>query len=210
MHDDEDVISSRVKKFNVTLLGYSLSNFEKNGKTFLSGCGLLIGEEKNKKKFVKDLKKDKRIRKFELKDDFFVALIVRPELASVKEIVAKPSFIYPKPVTILPSGEEIWEFASWDRKSLMNKVHIAEKRYNAKLLKIENKKLGTLAVFNIIPELTKKQRKAIEIAAKQGYYEYPRKSELRELAKKDGVSLSTFQAHLRKAENKLLLDFLKK
>ncbi|PIO07661.1 hypothetical protein COU59_03060 [Candidatus Pacearchaeota archaeon CG10_big_fil_rev_8_21_14_0_10_34_12] len=209
IYDENDMISSRAKKFNVTILGYSLSNFEKRGKIFLSGCGLLIGEDKNKKKFIEDLKKDKRVKKFEINEDFFVTLITRPELTSIKEIIAEPSFIYPKPIVILPTGEEIWEFASWERKPLMEKIKISEKKYNAELLKIENKKLGTLAIFNIIPELTKKQKNALEIAAKSGYYEYPRKTELRELAKVEGISLSTFQAHLRKAENKLLLNILK-
>lgn len=209
MKDENDPITSRVKKFNVTVLGYLLSRFKKGNVVYLSGAGLLIGSEENKKAFVKDMKRDKTIKKIELNGDYFITLRAIEGLKSVEETIVDPSLIYPKPITILPSGEEIWEFASWDRSILMKKVNLAKKRYNAKLLRIENKKLGTLAILNVVPELTSKQKKAIEIAMKHGYYDYPRTAGLRKLAKIMGISFSTYQAHLRKAEARLLSYTLK-
>ena len=55
-----------------------------------------------------------------------------------------------------------------------------------------------------MPKLTKNQKKAIEIAYNSGYYTYPRKMSLEDLAKIAGIGISTFQEHLRKAEMKLL------
>jgi predicted DNA binding protein len=60
------------------------------------------------------------------------------------------------------------------------------------------------------PELTDKQKTAIELAIKNGYYEYPRKIELKKLAKIMKVSYSTYQAHLRKAEKSLIPFFFEK
>jgi len=59
-------------------------------------------------------------------------------------------------------------------------------------------------MVNVMPKITEKQRRAIDLAIKKGYYEYPRKTTLKSLAKTMNISYSTFQAHLRKAEQKLL------
>jgi hypothetical protein len=40
----------------------------------------------------------------------------------------------------------------------------------------------------------------------RGYYEGPRKTSLRELAEQTAVARSTYEEHLRKAENKLLTN----
>jgi len=42
---------------------------------------------------------------------------------------------------------------------------------------------------------------------RHGYYTWPRKADLGVLARQAGVSVSTFQEHLRKAEAKLLPFF---
>jgi predicted DNA binding protein len=42
------------------------------------------------------------------------------------------------------------------------------------------------------------------MAIKNGYYNYPRKTSIEKLAELSGLSFSTFHAHLRKAEQRLL------
>jgi hypothetical protein len=54
-----------------------------------------------------------------------------------------------------------------------------------------------------------KQREAVELAIQHGYYDYPRKVEVQELAKMAKLAFSTYQAHLRKAERKLIPASLK-
>ena len=70
--------------------------------------------------------------------------------------------------------------------------------------------MENLGVLNILPKLTEKQEKAVYLAIKSGYYEYPRKTDVKGLAFKEGLSFSTFQEHLRKAENKLIPFAIKK
>jgi len=60
-----------------------------------------------------------------------------------------------------------------------------------------------------MPSLTKGQKRALEIATQNGYYDFPRKSELKNLAAEAGISLSTFREHLRKAEKKIMPDLVK-
>ena len=47
----------------------------------------------------------------------------------------------------------------------------------------------------------------MNLAIKHSYYDYPRKIELEKLADIMKISYSTYQAHLRKAEKKLLPFF---
>ncbi|HIH22568.1 TPA: hypothetical protein HA238_02480 [Candidatus Micrarchaeota archaeon] len=56
--------------------------------------------------------------------------------------------------------------------------------------------------------LTPKQRYAIVSAISMGYYEWPKKANLEELAAKLGVKRRTLQENLRKAEGKLLPKLL--
>ena len=41
------------------------------------------------------------------------------------------------------------------------------------------------------------------------YYNFPRKTELKDMAKEAGISLSTFREHLRKAEKKIMPDVIR-
>ena len=52
--------------------------------------------------------------------------------------------------------------------------------------------------------LTDRQLAALQLALERGYYEQPRKTSLRDLAEQTAVARSTYEEHLRKAENKLL------
>ncbi|MFX0117303.1 MAG: helix-turn-helix domain-containing protein [Candidatus Hodarchaeota archaeon] len=60
----------------------------------------------------------------------------------------------------------------------------------------------------VLQQLTAKQREAVIEAYKSGYYEIPRKINITELAERAGVSTSTFDEHLRKAEQKLMQHIL--
>ncbi len=81
---------------------------------------------------------------------------------------------------------------------------------NAKLIFIKEKQIKNISIIQQQPELTDKQKTALELAIKNGYYKYPRKIELKRLAKLMNLSYSTYQAHIRKAEQKLLPFFFDK
>lgn len=61
-------------------------------------------------------------------------------------------------------------------------------------------------VDQLFEELTERQLAALRLALEHGYYEQPRQTSLRELAEQTSVARSTYEEHLRKAENKLLTN----
>ncbi|QLG50317.1 helix-turn-helix domain-containing protein [Natrinema halophilum] len=61
-------------------------------------------------------------------------------------------------------------------------------------------------VDQLFEDATERQLAALRLALERGYYEQPRKTSLRELADQTAVARSTYEEHLRKAENKLLTN----
>jgi predicted DNA binding protein len=78
-----------------------------------------------------------------------------------------------------------------------------------RLMYIKRKEVSDFFLVNVMPKMTSKQRKAIELAIKNGYYDYQRKVTLKTLSRIMRLSYATYQAHLRKAEQKLI-PFLSK
>ncbi|MGM0592223.1 MAG: helix-turn-helix domain-containing protein [Halobacteriota archaeon] len=61
-------------------------------------------------------------------------------------------------------------------------------------------------VDQLFEDVTERQMAALRLALESGYYEQPRKTSLRELADQTAVARSTYEEHLRKAENKILTN----
>ncbi|WP_254768594.1 helix-turn-helix domain-containing protein [Salinilacihabitans rarus] len=80
---------------------------------------------------------------------------------------------------------------------LLSKTAIAEQRISHSML---------APVDQLFEGLTDRQLAALQLALENGYYEQPRGTSLRELAERTAVARSTFEEHLRKAENKLLTN----
>jgi hypothetical protein len=62
--------------------------------------------------------------------------------------------------------------------------------------------------YDIMSTMTEKQKEALTVAQRHGYYQYPRAISTEELAKKLGLTKTTLIEHLRKAENALISDVL--
>jgi hypothetical protein len=58
--------------------------------------------------------------------------------------------------------------------------------------------------YQVLPQLSEKERLVLTAAIGSGYYEYPRRTSATELADKLGYSKSTLIEYLRKAENKVM------
>ncbi len=198
--NEKNIFIQLTRKYNITLTGYPLSYFKEKDRLLLFVAGNVFGEDKNKEKALEALKKDERIREIETKKDFLIGLIEQPLFT---EPFYDPEIIHVKPVFVSSEGYQDWEIASWNREKLSKVIEVS-KKIQGKLLKLRQEKISNISIRSIFPELTSKQKKAFELALKNGYYEFPRKTELKELAKEFGVSISTYQAHLRKAERKIM------
>jgi len=198
------LIGSKASKYNVDLFGFPLSYHYEKRWVIVQIAGTMFGDEKNKKDFIKSLKKEKRAINLELKNDFLIGVIKEPIYS---RCIYNKDIIHISPAFISREGYEVINAGSFDRKKLMNLVELFEKKYGGKLISVQKKKIGSISVVRVHPELTEKQKKAMELAIKHGYYHSPRKIDLKRLARLSGLSFSTYQVHLRKAEEKLIPYF---
>ena len=76
--------------------------------------------------------------------------------------------------------------------------------FEVELIYIKETKLADIFLPHSYPRLSPKQKEAIELAVKQGYYQYPRKIDLEKLAEIAKVKRQTYQENLRRAEKKLI------
>ena len=80
---------------------------------------------------------------------------------------------------------------------VLSKTSVSERRVPHSML---------TPVDQLFEDVTDRQLAALRLALESGYYEQPRKTSLRELADRTSVARSTYEEHLRKAENKLLTN----
>ncbi len=197
------LIIPRAKRFNVAMFCYPISEFNRKGKIYFTSVNTLQGSEKNKTEFLRDLEKDKRVNKIERNNDLFFMLDSRKPSTKHLRGYRESEIFFIKPV-VVKNGFEYWEIASWDKQSLVDFYKHAKANRHTELLKLKQETLSDVYIPNVMQHLTEKQKQAIELAYQNGYYEYPKKTELRKLAQKMRVSLATFQEHLKKAENKMM------
>ncbi len=204
----DGTLGSRTKKFKVTLLGYPVSSYAKKGEVYLYIAGSIIGEEKNKKEFLESLRKDKNCINLEVKGDFLICQVKQPPNS---KILYQPNIIHLEPVRIQPDGTAIWTIGCWNKSQLTDFAKVIRRVFGeSKLLSIKEEKVSSFTIASIQPGLTDKQKQAVELAVNNGYYSYPRQIELEKLASLMHISYSTYQAHLRKAEQKLIPFMFKK
>ncbi len=93
---------------------------------------------------------------------------------------------------------ELLESLRSDREiELLSKTSISETQIPHSMLAPANQ---------LFENITDRQLAALQLALESGYYEQPRKTSLRDLAEQTAVARSTYEEHLRKAENKLLTN----
>ncbi len=200
-------LGSFAVKQKVSIAGNVLSTYKYGKNLYLIGTGFIFGEEKNKKAFMRGLKRQKWLVNFEFKDDFGLLIMKQP--------LYTQHFWNPKVIQLSPAvinykeKQHLWDLASFDRKALEKVLEFAEKYLGAKVLRFREEKISNVSFVRLLPELTKNQKKALELAINYGYYAYPKKIKMEKLAKLMGISYSTYQAHLKKAEGKILPEVYK-
>jgi len=188
------------KKNNVSMKGYPVSNYNKENSTVVISSGFVEGRKEDIKNYYNDLKKDKRTLNMEYKDNF---LTVESEMHILNSLLFQPSVMYIKPAFMNNKGEYFFELGSWDKKKL-EKIIKDYEIFKPKLLSLKKEKMTNIQTFSVHPNLTDKQKACFDLANEQGYYDYPRKITLKELAKLAKISYSTFQFHLQNAEKKVM------
>ncbi|MFA6461778.1 MAG: helix-turn-helix domain-containing protein [Candidatus Woesearchaeota archaeon] len=204
-HHDDCVTLSKVVKHQVTAYAVPGNSFSDSKFIYSTGFLMLVGEEKNKRNFIRDLKKDKKVLKVEVNHDLIMFVEKNPLDHPEYAVFRSPEIMTTKPVYCNPEdGFEYWNVCAWDKKHLQKFLVDIKKIGEAHLISIQKMKLQDLYQFHLSPRLTSKQKQALDLAMKFGYYDLPRKTDIVELGKRMKISHQAFSEHLRKAEAKLL------
>lgn len=196
------LLRPRCIKYQITDLVYLINSWKEKNKFYYTELHILQGTEENKKKFIRDLKKEKSIKKLEQRGNYIFTLNEEPLERQYYSPVFDPQIIQVRPVIQRSDGYEDWEIASWDREALMKIMGVPV--FETEIKSVKQEKISDIFFPHIFPKLSLKQKQAVELAVKNGYYEYPRKIDLEKLAKIVKVKRQTFQENLRRAEKKLI------
>jgi len=204
-----NIYSGRTSRFKVKIYFYSQNNYVEKDRIYFVASGIIEGDQEAKRKFLLDLKKDKKIKYIEWNDDFFLCTYSEPKTSKRGKAVSvayNPRLIFLKPVIIDEDGWEEWEVASTRREDLQAFIKPAKVLPNieSKIFYLKRQKISNIMIYAMLPKLTERQRKAVILAIKNGYYGYPRKVTLERLARAMKISTSTYQFHLAKAESKIM------
>jgi predicted DNA binding protein len=200
------IFSPLAKKYDLHIEFFPLGHYLEKGFLYTPSIQVVKGNERNIKKYLRDLKKNKRVVKVEVSKVIFCLTKEETDKETYKTIY-DPKILYVTPGYNYPDGSEIWEVSSWDREVLQKLIQTFEKSkfvQEFEILRFEEKNLEDVYIISLFPKLPKKQKEAIELAYQEGYYSYPKKVNLDRLSQMVKVSKPTFQENLRKAESKLM------
>ena len=200
----ECTIGSRCEKFKVVSYSIPLGNWQEKNCYFTSERHTIEGDTEAIKKFFNDIKKDKKIMNLEISGNtmFFIG---RSKEKIPSSFYSQKMF-FTKPVFVDKQGYEYWEIASYDRNVLSRFLNNMEKEHyeHFEMLQFKEVKLNNIYFPAIAPELTEKQKRVLEVAVEEGYYDIPKRADLKKLAQIMKVSLATYQEHLKRAEAKII------
>ncbi|MDP2973507.1 MAG: helix-turn-helix domain-containing protein [Candidatus Diapherotrites archaeon] len=196
------------EKYKLTVLCFPLNRFSKGSYVFLTSAHIALGEQNNIKAYFDEMAKNPRYENLEYEGNLVVYTIKAKKSATHLQMYLSPELIFVKPIIVKPDGFEYLHVAALQKSVLTNFLQIAQKWGKVEMQRITEEKVRDFYFPHVMPDLTEKQKEAINLAYKNGYYSFPKKIDIQSLAKKSGLSPSTFQEHLRKAEQRLIPFFL--
>jgi predicted DNA binding protein len=196
------LIRPRCVRYKVADFVYMLNSWVEGASFFYTELHILQGPADGVREFLNVLRKDRTFLKVEVTGNNVFTLNRLPAKENVYDPVFDRRIIYVKPVLQRVDGFEDWELASWEKEPLMRILHVPA--FDAKINFIEQRSIKDIFLPTIYPKIAEKQREAVELAVKEGYYEYPRRIHLEKLSEISGVKRQTFQQNLRRAERKLV------
>ena len=111
------LMGTKTEKCQVNLFGFPLSYFYKKDYILVQIAGTILGKRENIEKFFSELKKEKRVVNFEIKENFFIGTIKEPVYTKP---LYNPKIIHISPALISDKGYEIVNVGSFEKKHLEN------------------------------------------------------------------------------------------
>ncbi len=190
-------------KFNVVIAMYPLNSYTEGKYRYHTNVNILSGRKHDVEKFVEAVKKDKRCIEFSGSGNVYLSYMRMESSDYHTTNYYTPKIFLLKPI-VHKEGKEDWFFGAWERDIITEMIGEFKKHFNVELLSIKQKDFTDIFIPQVMPKMTEKQKQALQLAIKEGYYDYPRRTDLVKLAKMMKVSHVTFREHLKKAESKII------
>ncbi|MBU0466473.1 MAG: hypothetical protein KKF39_02225 [Nanoarchaeota archaeon] len=116
------IFAPLVKKYNLSIEFFPLRHEMKGKNLYTSALHVTKGDEKDIKKYLKDLKKNPRVIEMEVSKEIIFTLTKEETDKESYEAIYNTKILYITPGYNTPDGYEGWEVASWSRKPLENLI----------------------------------------------------------------------------------------
>ncbi len=152
--------------------------------------------------YTRDLKQTNQLRVLEKKDSAALVCLRVKSGGWVVDRILESNCHQIKPL-VVSGGTEQWHVVTENVSDVKNLLSSLEEVGEVKV-----RRIGKYTPDKGIHGLTSKQEHALSLAVEKGYYSWPRKVTLEELAQVAKTSRKVYQEHLRKAEGKLMPKFV--
>ena len=194
-------LGNAAKRSGVRMLVHPFSFFKEGNEIRTHFAAFIFGEPKKRKKCFELVNTHERIIACEGNHDFILAQILEKTDTAA---IYNAKIIYTKPIEVEPNGTEHFALASFNKQALIDACKYLKSNWSGELRYINDVSINNFAMLTLIPKLSKNQHDAMKLALQEGYYASTRQVYLEQLAKLMGIQRSTFQKHLRLAEQKVL------
>lgn len=197
------------REFDATLSVSNLNMFRDKGRVHIMRCGIFTGSQaaEYRQAFIE---RDKRVHL--VASDANQVFFHHTADKAFHTLFFDRTVIFVGP-TITRGGFQYWTVASLKKEPLMSLYkrvkNLGPQRATIQLLSLRQGEVNTFTQ-PALAQLTSLQRRALELACQHGYYSYPRRVSLEQLAKLVGIPRTTLQSHLRKAERTIIPALLNK
>ena len=166
----------------------------------------LTGEEKPLSDYVKSLDQSSSIVEVrvthETPEQYWTEVTHKLKKKSIHETILESGCMSRFPI-VIQGGTQIHHLLAPDQDAFRVVFDNLRSRFSkVRILSVRRSPRGSLG-----PNMTKKQLDAINVAISNGYYDIPRRTEIKHLAKKLKIKRVAMQERLRRAERTIMQQF---
>lgn len=204
-HNDCPIVN-RCVKFRTDVVSYPGNHYTKGGKEYVTTfCKFREADEEMRKKFLRDLKSDPQCTRLDVWGTNFLYEYALEAEGEHVMLYYTAAMTFVEPTLNSQDGHEYWTVATTDKETIHGFFAQLKKHMDvAKIVYVKEESDIDFAFPLVTQKLSKTQKKTLKIALEKGYYNFPRKCKLADIAKASGTSIATVQEHLRRAEAKIL------
>jgi predicted DNA binding protein len=201
--------SPMCRKLGVRLHGQPINCYSKDEALYITAIHHVEGPSAAVRKYLAYLKKSSS-RMERISDDTVFTLAKKTANLEYYQAIYTPQLFFPEPV-LHDGKKEYGHVMSWDRQVLVNLIEVIKSSHHTsffKLLHLKNSPVHTMFTMRVVDGLTRNQREVFTFASREGYYAYPRRVNLGQIAKQFHISKSSCHETLRRAETNLLHEVM--